>query len=743
MAELEGMVAEIVYRNEDNGFTVMEVACGQESITAVGSVAFLQQGEQVRLWGDWVEHPEYGRQMKVTRYEAVLPSTEEGIKRYLASGQIDGIGPATAEAIVQKFGMDTLQIMQFAPQRLMEVSGIGKVKCAQIAESFAQSQEARGVLVFLQSYGVSALFAQRIYKTYGVGAVEMIRQNPYRLVQDIEGIGFKSADRIAQSMGIEADNPFRLQAGITYILSVEAGENGHVYLPAEWAQQRAAALLQVDLALVENAFMQLVISGSIILEDVAGEQAAYLPALYTAESETAQRLWDLAQGDGRAPLMEMDRLEEELQRLEREQGFAFAPAQKEAVALCLRHRVAVITGGPGTGKTTIIRSIVTLLEGLSFEVALAAPTGRAAKRMSEATGHEASTLHRLLEYGQGGGEEGFQRNEEMPLEQDVLIVDEVSMMDISLAYRLMRALPQGSRLILVGDVDQLPSVGPGNFLRDVLQCGRIPSIRLHDIYRQDDSSMIVINAHRINEGEMPQFNAPEGGFFIERRGDMAEAVASVVALNTTRIPKHFGFDPLRQVQVLTPMRKGVAGTINLNARLQEALNPPAPGKAERRAGGQILRVGDKIMQIKNNYQLEWVRAGAGGQGIEHGEGVFNGDMGELVALDDDELLATVRFDDERVALYEYNQLDELELAYAISVHKSQGSEFPAVILPLVATTPLLMTRNLLYTAVTRARELVVIVGREWVVGNMIGNNRIVQRYSGLLPRLNRLYEELP
>ena len=729
METFEALVNGTVYRNEENGYSVVSVQIGRSEKTVVGVMPALHPGEQAAFEGEWVEHSKFGKQFKCTRCTPIAPTTLLGIERFLGSGAIKGVGRKTAKDIVAFFGEDTLVVLATDPERLQEIPGMGKKRWRQIAESFQAASAEREAMIFLQQYGITAALAARIGKLYGDRAREVVQNNPYRLCEDLEGVGFVTADRIAAAMGIAPDSENRIRAALRYLLQEAAGGMGHVFLYREELIQRAASLLNLEEDLPARQLRAMTLDRDITLaEDEEGRTQVWLPHYEAAEREVAQRLCELMAA---APPGAGTETDAAIARYERSHGVSFSPRQREAIASAVKHGVLVITGGPGTGKTTIINCILQLLseEG---EVSLCAPTGRAAKRMTEATGREAKTIHRLLEYG---GEEGaFARNAQTPLETDCVIVDEASMIDLMLMRSLLRAIEPGSRLVIVGDSDQLPSVGPGNVLGDILDSGVVPSVRLHEIFRQAENSRIVVNAHRINRGEMPLWNEKGTDFFFERTQAPYETAQKVVSLVTQRLP---GFLRLREeerarrIQVLAPARKGDCGVIALNAMLQQALNPAGQGVPELNHGGTIFRRGDKVMQVRNNYDLDWTRDD------EDGQGVFNGDIGYILAVDRKARALTVEFDDGRVAEYDESLLDDLELAYCMSVHKSQGSEFDAVVLPLLSGPPMLMTRNLLYTAITRAKRLVVIVGREDCLRRMVDNDHIALRYSALDWRLRQ------
>ena len=726
MSKFEGTVEEIVYRNEANGWTVLSFRLdGSGRTSAVGILPFLAPGEHAILEGELVEHRDYGEQIRVTAYELTRPETRSGVEKYLGSGLIKGVGPAMAKRIVKHFGAETLDVLEAEPGRLTEIPGIGPKKAAMIAESFALQNGMRASLIFLQGAGLTPAMALKVYRAYGDQSEAVLRRNPYRLADEIEGVGFQTADRIARSMGFTPETPARLMSGVRYVLSDAVTRMGHMYLPLQELQAQAGAVLGVAPELVEHTVQALLMEDKLVRDDVDGAQAIYLPRLYQAECETANLL--LERRAVRCSLrIEAEDARREIAEYERNAGVELCDRQREAVLAAATGGLTVITGGPGTGKTTSINCILHLLEGRGA-VELCAPTGRAAKRMAEATGRPARTLHRLLEYSGDIGD--FMKDEDDPIRADAVVVDEMSMVDVFLMRALLRALRPGTKLILVGDADQLPSVGAGNVLRDLIDSGVLEVVRLEQIFRQGQQSCIVVNAHRINRGEYPLIRNRDTDFFLEKKESAGDAAQSVVALVQKRLPKFLDVDSLRGIQVMAPMKKGALGVFQMNALLQGALNPPDRSRGELKRGDCTFRLGDKVMQVRNNYDLEWTRD------AERGEGVFNGDIGYIVALNGADRELTVEFDDGRRAEYDDSMLDELELSYCISVHKSQGSEFDAVVLPLLSGPPMLMTRNLLYTAVTRARRLVVIVGREACVRQMVDNNRILRRYSALCMRL--------
>jgi len=729
---VEGTIEDIIYTNEANGYTVCEIRSGKDTVTAVGYMPFINEGETIKASGRWVSHQDYGEQFKVELYEKVLPQTVEAIEKYLSSGIVKGVGPATAARIVAKFGTQTLEIISTSPQRLSEIKGISLEKATAIGQALDEQRGLREVVMFLQEYGISASVSIKIYKAYAEMAVPRIKENPYRLCEDIFGIGFKTADRIAMKLGIDSSSKFRIKSGIRYILS-HAASNGHTYLPEDLLKEHARDLLGTEVLDIEDALISLIFDKSVMTEKSTETNHIYLSSFYNAEQSVCKRLLELSQTHFNANLSDF---EEKLERLQTDEGIELAQMQREAIRETMTSGVLVITGGPGTGKTTIIKSIISLLNGDGHKVVLAAPTGRAAKRMSDATGFESRTIHRLLEISYAGDDKEliFQRNENNPIEADVIIIDEMSMVDILLMNHLLKAVSPGSRLILAGDADQLPSVGAGSVLEDIINCNAIKTVRLTEIFRQAGESMIIVNAHRINKGEIPFLNARDKDFFFVSRNGFDSIVHTVVDLCSRRLPDTYGFDPMKDIQVLSPSKKSPAGVVNLNLELQKVLNPADHRKREKVFRDYVFREGDRIMQVKNNYVLRWEKLE---NKLTDGIGVFNGDVGLIRKINEEEQNIEVLFDDERLAEYDYSILDEIEPAFAVTIHKSQGSEFPVIVMPVFAGPRVLMTRNLLYTAVTRAKTMVVLVGDEGSLHNMVENERETLRYSGLLKKLKR------
>lgn len=746
---LEATIEAIIYQNNENGYTVCTVEYEGEELSCVGEMPGIYQGEEVKMTGSYVTHPVYGKQLRVDTIERSMPKTVQGMEKYLASGVIKGIGAKTAKKIVKHFGLDTFRIIEEEPLVLAQVNGISEKKAQEIGEVFHAQYELRQAMLFLQDYNITSTYAVKIYKQYKDKTMEVVKNTPYRLVEDIFGIGFKKADEIAYQVGIAKDDPHRIKTGILYILN-SFSSNGHTYVPRGVLVEEAIKLLLPEIykeclmfgefenPLVENALIELTLSKQIIIKNYHEVPCVFLSYLYYSEQGVARKLIDLAALYQRDSQLD---IEKELINTEKELKIELVEEQREAVRNVLCHGVTVITGGPGTGKTTTINAILHMLEKAEEEVLLAAPTGRAAKRMSEATGMEAQTIHRLLEINymrEDSSKQMFNKNEENPLEADVIIVDEMSMVDITLMHALMKAVVEGQRLVLIGDADQLPSVGAGNVLKDIIKSGRINVVRLVQIFRQASKSAIVMNAHRINKGEYPICNEKGTDFFFMKRGMQEDVRDTIIELITTRLPKYQGFDPLKDIQVLAPMRKGVVGVNELNKAIQAAINPFHQLKPEKEYRGTIFREGDKVMQIKNNYNTPWKILGKTGMPIDEGTGVFNGDCGIITAVKEEMEILVVTFDDQKVVEYEYNQLDELELAYAVTIHKSQGSEYPVVIMPIHSGPPMLLNRNLLYTGVTRAKKMVVGVGLVATLERMIDNNKEIERYSSLAMHLAQM-----
>ena len=733
---IDGIVEHIIYRNEDNGYTVFELMTEGEELTAVGFFQFLNEGESVRAEGRSTEHPAYGRQFKVDSLEIRIPEDAEAIERYLGSGAIKGIGQILAARIVREFGDDTLRIIRDEPERLAEIKGISLKKAQDIAANIASQEEMRSAMMFLQKYGLTIAMSVKIYKAYGDRLYDILRENPYKLAEDIDGIGFRMADEIARYSGISPDSEFRVRSGLLYVLYQAAGE-GHLYLPEELLLNTAASLLAIDKDSIRRGIDSLMIDHRIVIKEDGpdGERCVYVAYYYYLELNCANKLTAL---DQPFPCRE-EILKKVLKASEEEDGCILDEEQLKAVDLAARRGLLILTGGPGTGKTTAINEMIRYFEAAGESFLLAAPTGRAARRMTEATGYEASTIHRLLEIGasESGGLDdraSFGRNEMNPLETDAVIIDEMSMVDISLMNALLMAVPAGTRLILVGDSDQLPSVGPGDVLRDMLRAGVFPTVRLEHIFRQEEGSDIIVNAHAINAGEQIRLDTRSRDFFFLRRQDPETIISQMVGFITGNLPSYVGAEPL-DLQVLTPMKKGPLGAIELNRVLQERLNPPSKTKSEHAFGERIFRAGDKVMQIKNDYQIEWEVRGRYGIAVDRGVGIFNGDTGIIKEINEFASVMTIEFDGNRTVAYPFSLQEELELAYAITIHKSQGSEYPAVLLPLLGGPRPLMTRNLLYTAVTRAKNCLVILGDENAVRSMIDNRQVRRRYTSLDKRI--------
>ena len=737
-----GYIDHVIFRNEDNGYTVMVLKGMEEEqeLTCVGTFPAITQGAAIEASGNYTTHPVYGKQFQIASYVEKMPEDALAMERYLGSGAIKGIGAALAARIVRRFGDDTMRIVEEEPERLAEIKGISEKKAMEIAEQMTEKADMRRAMIFLQKYGISLNLGAKIYQKYGQTVYGVLQENPYRLAEDISGVGFRIADEIASRIGIHTDSDYRIRSGMLYTLLQASGE-GHIYLPKEELFSRASGLLGVDSSYMEKHLMDMVVDRKLILKETEDGAVVYPTRYYYLELNSARMLCEL---NILCPEDE-EMVEKRINRIEKETGTRLDEMQKQAVAAAASHGLFILTGGPGTGKTTTINTIIRYFEEEGAELRLAAPTGRAAKRMTEATGYEAQTIHRLLELNgmpeeeQEGRAVHFDRNSENPLEADVIIIDEMSMVDIALMHSLLLAVTAGTRLILVGDENQLPSVGPGNVLRDIIRSGCFPVVELKKIFRQASESDIVVNAHKINRGEQVTINNKSRDFFFLKRYDADIIIRVVIALIQEKLPRYVDAKPY-EIQVLTPMRKGLLGVERLNQILQRYLNPPDEKKKEKEIGQRLFREGDKVMQVKNNYQLEWEILGRYKIPVDKGVGVFNGDTGIMTEINEFAETATVEFEDGRQAEYSFKQLEELELAYAVTIHKSQGSEYPAVILPILSGPRMLMNRNLLYTAVTRARKCVTVVGSETTFAEMIRNEKQQQRYSSLDRRIRELDE---
>ena len=743
METIKGYVDHIIYQNKDNGYAVLSMNVDDEEEICVGIFRGVDNGENLEIIGEYVEHPSYGFQFKANSFKVVEPDDLLSMERYLGSGAIKGVGEALAKRIVKRFGKDTFRVIEEEPERLVEVKGISERIAQQITDQMIEKREIREAFLFLQKYGITNTLAVKIYEKYGMGMYGILKENPYRLAEDIQGVGFRLADEIAEKIGIHTDSDYRIRSGILYTL-LQASLEGHMFLPMRVLVRRSADLLQVPEEAIRAQIQNLHMDHKVVVKKTTDEPEVYAFSYYYAELNCARMLRELN------VLMESELLDSEekrietiLQRILKEQGLELDELQKNAVLECVKHGIMILSGGPGTGKTTTINTIIRYFDEEGMDILLAAPTGRAAKRMTEATGYEARTIHRMLEIN-GGMEDGsrarFERNGENPLEADVVIIDEMSMVDIYLFQSLLEAVSVGTRLILVGDVDQLPSVGPGQVLQDLIESKSFPTVMLKKIYRQAGESDIVMNAHRINMGQKIALNNKSKDFFFLQRNDVQVIYKHMIQLITEKLPRYVEAQPY-DIQVLTPMRKGSLGVETLNEILQRYLNPADPSRKEHAAGDRIFREGDKVMQIKNNYQLEWEIVSQYGIRIDSGSGVFNGDIGTIRRIREESSTVQVEYDEHRLVEYTFSQLDEIELAYAITIHKSQGSEYPAVLLPLLSGPKMLMNRNLLYTAVTRARKCVTILGSQEVVDGMIENENQYHRYTGLGRRILELESE--
>ena len=734
METVTGYVDHIVFRNEENGYTVFNLDNDDGEVTCVGNFNFINEGEMLELQGEYVNHNVYGNQFKVSAYQVKEPEDLVSIERYLGSGAVKGVGAALAARIVRRFKEDTFRIIDEEPERLSEIKGISERKAREIAEQVEEKKDLRKAMIYLQKYGISTKLAAKIYKYYGMKVYKVLEENPYQLADNIEGVGFRTADEIASRIGIHTDSDYRIKSGIFYTLQQAAGE-GHIYLPQDVLLKRASTLLEVEISDIEKYIMDLCIDRKTVMKETEdGEMRVYPAHYYYLELNTAKMLHDL---DIDCDMPE-DMMERRLKAVEKNEQIELDPMQHRAVIESIKHGLLVLTGGPGTGKTTTINTMIRFFDSEGMSILLAAPTGRAAKRMTEATGYEAQTIHRLLEVNGNpeaeGNVSGFGRNRENPLEADVIIIDEMSMVDLPLMHALLSATVPGTRLVLVGDVDQLPSVGPGSVLKDIIRSECFPVVRLTRIFRQAGESDIVVNAHKINSGEPVILDNKSRDFFFLKRQNADVIISVIITLIQKKLPRYVGASP-NEIQVMTPTRKGLLGVERLNQILQRYLNPADPGKTEAEIRGRLFRTGDKVMQIKNNYQIEWEISTKYGLTVDKGTGVFNGDMGIITEINPYTESLEVEFDEGRKVKYSFEMTEELELAYAITVHKSQGSEYPAVILPLLPGPRLLYNRNLLYTAVTRAKRCLTIVGSDVTFQEMIQNKSEQERYTSLAERI--------
>ena len=750
METVKGFIDHIIYRNKDNGYTVLNLLTQEDELTCVGFFKTMDQGEMIEARGEYIQHQVYGKQFKIEQYKILPPSDEISMERYLSSGAVKGVGEALAKRIIKAFGADTYRIIEEEPERLAEVKGISLRKAREIAASLYEKRDARDAMTFLQGYGISNTLALRIYEAYGMGLYGIMKENPYRLAEDIQGIGFRIADEIAEKIGIHTDSDYRIRSGLLYTLQ-QAGGEGHCYLPADRLLAGAGELLGIQPSLMEPQLQNLAMDKKLVIKYVpvadsiehSRECRVYASTFYYAELNCARMLHDLNISEELLPAEE-EALLQKIDQVEADLGIVLDSLQKRSVLESIRNGVFILSGGPGTGKTTTINAIIRYFLSQGMDISLAAPTGRAAKRMTEATGYESRTIHRLLELSGAAALEGkaarFERNEENPLEADVIIVDEMSMVDIFLFQSLLKAVSVGTRLIMVGDVNQLPSVGPGQVLSDLIKSGAFQTVALEKIFRQAKESDIVLNAHRIHAGEDPVLDNKSRDFFFLERNDTNVIYKHMIQLILEKLPRYVDATPY-DIQVLTPMRKGKLGVETLNGILQRYLNPPDDKKRECQSGDTLFREGDKVMQIKNNYQLAWEVVSRYNIPIDQGMGIFNGDIGVIRTIDEYAREVVVEFDEHRRVTYPYSGLDEIELAYAVTIHKSQGSEYPAVIMPLLTGPHMLFNRNLLYTGITRAKACVTILGSRATLSEMVENNRENHRYTGFLDQIRSIQIE--
>ncbi len=731
MEVLNGFIENIVFKSEDTGYVVCRIRTEKNLVSAVGTVPFLKEGQNVKLTGYWTVHKQFGNQFNIQDYEELLPTSLDGIEKYLSAGIIHGIGPVTAKKIIARFGEETLDIMENHIERLMEIEGVGEKKFQIIYESYVEQQGLKDIILYFNKHGVTNNQCIKIYKKFGPNAKQIVSNNPYILCDEISGIGFKTADRIAMSIGVKSDSDFRIQSGIKYVMN-QFCASGNTFMPKDNIIEECERNLLISRDVIEKNIYDMAAGQIIVVENINGIEAGFLLQYYYCELGVTSKIITL--GLQQIQTINSD-INFEIDVFEKEQKIKFAESQREAILGAFSNGIEIITGGPGTGKTTIIKAIIHIYENNGMKVMLGAPTGRAAKRMTESTGRVAKTIHRLLEMGVSEEDESvFERGESSPLDCDVIIIDEASMIDIILMQNLLKAIKLGTRLIIVGDVDQLPSVGAGNVLKDLIESEYIKVVRLKEIFRQGSESLIVTNAHRINEGQMPLLNQKDKDFFFINEENQERIVNTIIDLINRRLPKfNKSWDILKDMQVLTPMRKGTLGVVNLNVRLQEIFNPQSKDKKEKTSREIIFREGDKVMQTKNNYTLKWIRVS--GDGENEGVGVYNGDLGFIQSIDEESKVLTIVFDEERKVIYDFNFLDELDLAYATTIHKSQGSEFKVVIIPVFMGSPFLMNRNLIYTGITRAKQLVVVVGFQKALMYMINNTNSIERYSALKYRI--------
>lgn len=733
---IDGTIENIVYQNPDNGYVICEVSSKSEGdFYAVGYMPTIRPGENAALTGEWVNHPEYGEQFKVELYETIMPSEETAIIKYLSSGIIKGVREATAKKLFETFGKEVFDVLTNDAARVAEIKGISRSRADMICASFNEQRSVQNIIMFLQQYNVGANTAIKIHKIFGSESVRKIKENPYALANSVDGISFKTADMIAFNLGVPKNSPNRIMCAVMYYLREAAYTNGHVYMPSDLLKEHTVYNLDITETETENAIAELIAERELIADRVDNTDVLYLYGTYHDEKYIAKRIAEISRDTGRYTIS-VNRAEVETDDFEQANEITLAKKQREAVITALSSGIMVLTGGPGTGKTTTINAIITIMESLNVKVALTAPTGRAAKRMSQLTNREAKTIHRLLCAQMVGNSHIFSHDKDNPLESDVIILDEASMVDTSLMASFLRAVKPGGRIILSGDSDQLPSVGAGNVLRDIIDSNAVPTVRLTDIFRQSEESLIIVNAHEINNGRMPELTDRTHDFFFMRRLNPKDTAETVVELYRKRLPDTYSLNPLNDIQVLSPTKKGITGTVELNKVLQESINPPSGIKKEYKYGQTVFREGDKVMQTRNNYDIGfYTESGVKGQGI------YNGDMGIVNSIHNEDKYMIITFDDGKIVEYPFSGADELDLAYAITVHKSQGSEFSYVIIPVSSYMPMLMTRNLLYTAITRAKTMVILVGNEGIVENMTKNNSYTKRFTGLYEKLSRELKE--